>query len=83
MATLSRTYIEHGYCPIDKADVSIEIDYCSIPRPTDKEGYWVFTKAHNRCYYLNDGRCNAGNKCPIFLAAPSSKTERVKSTQLR
>ena len=76
MATLRKIYTEQGYCPIDKCDVSIEIEYSSIPLPTDKSGYRVFFKSNNRCFYLNDGECDAGIECPVFKAAEARKTDR-------
>ena len=78
MATISKNYITHGFCPIDRNDVSIEIEYSSIPLPTDREGYRVFFKTNNRCWHLRDIKCKAGNKCPIYIAAEVKKIEKIR-----
>lgn len=77
MATLSRNYYSSGFCPIDKEDVTIEIEYISIPRPTDERGKRTFTKAHNRCCYLREGKCALGDECGIFKNAQGHYVEKV------
>lgn len=77
MATLSRKYYSSGYCPIDKETVTIEIEYISIPRPSDERGKRTFSKAHNRCFYLREGKCSLGDECEIFKDAQAQYIENV------
>ena len=69
MATISRNIVVNGYCEIDKQHVAIEIEYISLPRPTDRNGYRTFIKNSNQCAYLKDGRCAKGRECEIYQNA--------------
>ena len=77
MATLSRNYCASGYCPIDKSVVAIEIEYISLPRPSDERGKRTFTKAHNKCFYIREGKCSLGDECEIFKKAQDQYLEKV------
>lgn len=74
MATRSKKFYEHGYCEIDKNNVTIEIKYISLPKvhPYDKKEY---CKTSNECWYLKNGKCDLGNNCPIYIKADEIKTE--------
>jgi hypothetical protein len=78
MATIRKGYVVSGFCPIDHSEVSIEIEYSSIPLPYDKEGYRVFFKTNNKCYYLRDKKCEAGNECPIYIGAESQRKAKTR-----
>jgi hypothetical protein len=71
LETQSIKYSEFGYCSVDKQDVSIEIEYISLPKiyPGDNQ---QFIKNNNYCSYLREGKCNKGKNCNIYKNAPKT-----------
>lgn len=68
MTSINKSFYEHGFCEVDGNNVTIEISYLSMPKVTHSEKQ-QFVKMRNMCWYLKEGKCNLGNKCPIYLKA--------------
>ena len=75
MGTISKTFVCYGFCPVDKHDVPIQIEYTSLQLPDEDKKRKRFTKAQNCCSYLSDGKCNKRDDCPVFLKAESTRYE--------
>lgn len=74
MTTMSKNFMEEGYCVVDKNKVHIYIKYTACPkvRPSDIQEY---CKTSNECWSLRKGKCDLGNECPIFKNAIGVRTD--------
>ena len=77
MATITDTKNAYGYCVVDKHNVAIKIEYISSPMFNDRNGYRTFFKNSNKCYYLQEGKCNLGRECEIYKHAESEYVKKV------
>ena len=75
MSTISRNFVVHGYCPIDKNDVAIEVEYISFSVPNEDKRHKKFVKGNNRCFYLSEGKCSRKDDCPVYKEAATERYE--------
>ena len=74
MSSINKIFYEEGFCPIDQNKVTIEISYLSVPK-VETNNKKEYAKIKNKCWYLNNGKCNLGNECEIFKKASNFRTE--------
>lgn len=74
MGSINKKFYEDGYCAIDQNNVTIEISYLSVPKVNSSDAQ-KYCKINNKCWYLNEGKCNLGNECNIFKNAPDFRIE--------
>ena len=75
MGTISRKFVIYGFCPVDKDDIPIEVEYTSLQLPNEDKHKKRFVKSRNCCWYLDKGKCDKFNDCPVFLEASDIRIE--------
>lgn len=65
MPTVRKNISRRGFCKVDQENVSIPIEYVSLPHD-DGDQNIEYVKNNNLCSYLTEGKCRMEKECEIY-----------------